>query len=124
MNIMISVLLIEDDDKRALKVNGYLYESGYSAVITETLEKAVRVMAIRKFDAIFIEMFMRTITGFEVASELRKQNADTPIVVFYGGSCDNSGGIISNENKVFLATGEKRSFELKKYGINAQKNMF
>jgi len=112
---MQTVLLIEDDGKRALKINGYLNENGYSAVITETLEKALRIMARRVFAAIFIEMFMRTITGFEAASELRKLNADIPIVIFFGGSSDNSGGIISNENNIFLALGEKRSFELKKY---------
>jgi len=110
-----SVLLIEDDEKRALKINRYIHENGGSALVVATVEKACEAMACQEFDAVFIEMFMRAITGFEVVAELRKRNADTPIIVFYGGPEVNDGGLFSNRNGVFFATEEKKSFELEKY---------
>ncbi len=115
LNNMHLVLLIEDDEKKALKINGFLYENGCSAVITDSLEKAAGLLERHKFDAVYIEMFMRAVTGFEVAIELRKLSADTPLIVFCGGSGSASGSVFSNKNGMFLATEEKKSFELEKY---------
>jgi len=117
MNKMHLVLLVEDDEKKAFKIKGFLYENGCSAVITDSLEKAAGLMALHKFEAIYIEMFMRAITGFEVATELRKQSADIPLIVFCGGSGEASVGMFSNENGMFLATEEKKSFELEQYAF-------
>lgn len=111
-------LLIEDDQGKLLKIKEYISANGCLTKTAGSLEEALSMMALQKFDAVFIGMFMLTITGFEVAREIRKQDAETPLIIFYENNARYHTDKFSNDTDIVFVLDEKASFEIKKYESN------
>ena len=127
---MISVLLIEDDRNLLGITKDYLEKKGTLSVdIALSAGEAIRLLAVRNFDAIVSDYQMPDMDGIELLKFLRASGNDIPFIIFTGRSREqvviealNNGAdfylqkgndpktqFIELENMIIQATARKRA---------------
>jgi DNA-binding response OmpR family regulator len=77
---MITLLIVEDDEKLNKIVSAYLREHGYNTVSCMSAMEAFDKMIDVKVDLIISDIMMPEVDGFKLASTVREQNKVIPIL--------------------------------------------
>ena len=87
---MASTILCVDDNVLALSArHGVLERAGYKVVSARTASMARRLFASRHFDLVITDHYLgHSITGDELAGQLKKLNPETPILWFSASAED------------------------------------
>lgn len=84
-NMMHSILLV-DDDKEVLLINGaFLKEKGFLVSMANTVDKAIKIIEDKTIDCIVLDVMMPDVNGFEGLEKIRKI-CDAPILFLTGRS--------------------------------------
>lgn len=74
------ILLVDDDRLLVKTLSAVLAEAGYSVRTAANGAKAVEAVALRRPDLVLLDVMMPRKNGLEVCRELRKSNADLPVL--------------------------------------------
>lgn len=80
MSDKISILLVEDDKSFGGVLRDYLSLNGYKVLLSEDGEHGVSAFETGKFDLVITDVMMPFKDGFTLAEEIRKINADVPLI--------------------------------------------
>jgi CheY-like chemotaxis protein len=80
------ILCIEDDQDTCEMLTLALKPSGYEVISVHTSQEALRKAFSDRFDAILLDAHLPDLSGIEVCRQIRKFNADTPIIFNSGDS--------------------------------------
>ena len=76
----IKILLCEDDENLGMLLREYLEAKGYETTLCADGEIGYREFAKGKFDIAVLDVMMPKKDGFALATEIRANNADIPII--------------------------------------------
>ncbi len=76
----LSILLCEDDENLGMLLREYLQAKGYDTHLSLDGEAGYRDFMTGHFDLCVFDVMMPKKDGFTLASEIRQQNADVPII--------------------------------------------
>lgn len=79
------VLLLEDDEDLRFALSEVLTAAGYSLVVAETGDRALRESAHRRLDAAVLDLHLPGSHGVDVAHELRRRDPQLPVIFMSGG---------------------------------------
>jgi len=79
-----SALVVEDDENIRTYFARTLETSGWESVLAESGEMALEMMEERKFDIIFLDLFMPDMSGVAAFRAIRQVDADVYVVVITG----------------------------------------
>jgi DNA-binding response OmpR family regulator len=79
-NKNINVLLAEDDKNLGMILKNYLDAKGYNTQLCVNGQEASNLFTREKFDFCILDVMMPVKDGFTLASEIREQNTDIPIL--------------------------------------------
>lgn len=74
------ILLAEDDQNLSLILKNYLNAKGFDTQLYKNGEEAIKGFWAEHFDFCIIDIMMPVKDGFTLAAEIRKQDADIPII--------------------------------------------
>jgi YesN/AraC family two-component response regulator len=78
-------ILLIDDERLPLKTREMILQMrGYDVVATASGKEAIAIFANEDFDLVITDFLMPVMTGLDLAAEMKKQSADTPIVLLAG----------------------------------------
>jgi DNA-binding response OmpR family regulator len=80
MSEKISILLVEDDKSFGGVLRDYLSLNGYKVLLSEDGEHGASAFETGKFDLVITDVMMPYKDGFTLAEEIRKINADVPLI--------------------------------------------
>ena len=80
MEETVKILLCEDDENLGMLLREYLQAKGYATTLCPDGEVGFREFTKNKFDIAVLDVMMPKKDGFTLASEIRQQNVDMPIV--------------------------------------------
>ena len=75
------VLIVEDDRKVAGFIELGLREEGYAVDVTHDGEDAAVLAHVNSYDAILLDLMLPKKNGIQVATELRREGRNTPILM-------------------------------------------
>ncbi len=78
---MSRILIVEDESHLAQGLLFNLEAEGHEASVVETGEAALEALREREFDLIVLDVMLPGVTGFEVATELRRKGNYVPILM-------------------------------------------
>src|SRR3954454_13978164 len=78
------IIVAADDDDVRSQLELALGDLGYEVVSAASGPAALEIAERRRFDAVFTDIMMPGMTGYELAAELRKLTPATPIVCSTG----------------------------------------
>ena len=78
------ILVADDDDEIRTQLELTLCDLGYEVVSAASGPAALEIAERRRVDAVFTDIMMPGMTGYELAAELRKLAPATPIVCSTG----------------------------------------
>lgn len=79
-----SILLIEDDRILGSAIKSYLAYSGYEVVLEDNGDEGLKQYGRLEFDLVLLDIMLPTLNGYEVASMIRKQDCELPIIFITG----------------------------------------
>lgn len=80
METKMNILLCEDDENLGLLLKEYLQAKGYDAELCLDGEAGYKAFMKGHFDLCVLDVMMPKKDGFELAAEIRQQNADVPVI--------------------------------------------
>ncbi len=80
MEVMASVLVVEDDDRIRLSLTMALEDEAYAVTAVGTAEQALAAFRHQPADTVLVDLMLPGVDGFDCIRELRK-NSDVAIVV-------------------------------------------
>ena len=85
MNEIAAAILCIDDEEPALLLRRRLLErAGYRVFTALTGKEGIELFRFRPIDVVILDYWMADMDGLEVATELKKLNPKTPIIVLSG----------------------------------------
>jgi len=78
--MMKKVLIAEDEVSLAGVIADSLVRHGYSVKVAENGLEAIKYLQTETFDLYLLDVMMPRLSGWDVAEEIRKQDAQTPIL--------------------------------------------
>ena len=75
------MLVVEDDRKVASFIEMGLREEGYAVDVAKDGEEATMLAHVNEYDAILLDLSLPKKNGLQLASELRREGQDTPILM-------------------------------------------
>lgn len=75
------MLVVEDDRKVAGFIEMGLREEGYAVDVAKDGEEATTLAHVNDYDAILLDLMLPKKNGLQLASELRREGRDTPILM-------------------------------------------
>jgi CheY-like chemotaxis protein len=78
------ILVVDDEPPVRELMREILEFEGYEAVLAEDGHAALKLFETRKFDAVFTDVGMPGMNGWELARAIRARDADVPLVVVTG----------------------------------------
>ncbi|NJM20156.1 MAG: response regulator [Richelia sp. RM2_1_2] len=85
---MKEILIVEDENRLAAFLEKGLRKNGYTTVIAEDGEQAIKIALNKQFDLIVLDIGLPFKDGFTVLQELRTQGRKLPIIVITARSDD------------------------------------
>lgn len=79
------VLIVDDDPLVAAIFQRVLIDRGHNTLIAANGRAAIKLMALRKFDFVLLDVFMPDKDGIETLREMKQRFPNTTIVVTSGG---------------------------------------
>lgn len=80
MNDRFSILLCEDDENLGMLLREYLNAKGYSTDLCPDGDAGYKAFVKNRYDMCVLDVMMPKMDGFTLAQEIRKANAEVPIV--------------------------------------------
>ncbi len=80
METKMNILLCEDDENLGLLLKEYLQAKGYDAELCLDGEAGYKAFMKGHFDLCVLDVMMPKKDGFELAAEIRRQNAEVPVI--------------------------------------------
>ena len=74
------ILLVEDNNINQLVASQLLKHAGFSVTLADNGQQALDLLAKDKFDAIFMDIQMPVMGGYEASEKIRQFDSDTPII--------------------------------------------
>lgn len=74
------ILLVEDDEALRFIVKDNLEQNNYNVQAAEDGEMALELFHQDNFDLLVLDVMLPKVDGFEVATQIRKQNQQVPII--------------------------------------------
>lgn len=91
-------VLIVDDEKIVLDVlQRILARLGYTAIVTDSGESALKQFSEESFDLVLMDVLMPDRNGFEIAREMRQIRPDQKIVLVTGIGADAAAAQADSE---------------------------
>jgi len=78
---MLTILVIEDEERVASLLKCGLEESGYKVAVAYNGEMGLRLFGSAKFDLVISDVVLPKMNGFELCKEIRALNMSTPILM-------------------------------------------
>ena len=75
------ILVVEDDRKVAGFIEMGLREEGYAVDVAKDGDEATTLAHVNDYDAILLDLMLPKKNGLQLASELRREGRDTPILM-------------------------------------------
>lgn len=91
------IILCIDDEPVLLELRRTLLErAGYRVLIAATAKEGIRVFGSEKIDLVVLDYWMADVNGLDVATELKRINRKTPIVMLsaYRSILDEGIGLV------------------------------
>ena len=79
-----TVLIVDDDESVQMMLYKVIRSNGLQAQTASSGEQALKMLAVRDFDLILLDVNMQGIDGFEVVQRLRSRGVQTPIIIVSG----------------------------------------
>lgn len=76
-----NILIIEDDDRIAQNISKGLREKGFDTEIAFDGKIGLKLALLGKFDLILLDLNLPQLNGYQVCSEFRKRDTNTPIIM-------------------------------------------
>ncbi len=83
-NKNISILVVDDEEMIVTILLNFLGEKGYQVTGINEPGEAIELVKTNSFDIVFTDLMMPGINGMELVKEIRRQGADTQIIIFTG----------------------------------------
>lgn len=80
MNDRFSILLCEDDENLGMLLREYLNAKGYSTDLCPDGDAGYKAFVKNRYDMCVLDVMMPKMDGFTLAQEIRRANAEVPIV--------------------------------------------
>ena len=80
MGEKLTILLCEDDENLGMLLREYLNAKGYNADLCPDGEAGYKAFVKNRYDLCVLDVMMPKMDGFTLAQEIRKVNAEVPIV--------------------------------------------
>ncbi len=80
MNHKPNILYVEDDESLSFVTKDNLELQGYKVTYCENGNKALEMINRQNFDLFVLDVMLPGVDGFTIAEEIRKKNADVPIL--------------------------------------------
>lgn len=77
----ISILIVEDEQRLAEILKKQLEESGYKAEIANDGYEGNRLLEMKSFNLIILDINLPLINGYDLCKEIRKTNSKIPIIM-------------------------------------------
>ncbi|MEB3220138.1 MAG: response regulator [Nostocales cyanobacterium 94392] len=85
---MSEILIVEDENRLAAFLQKGLRKNGYTIVIAEDGEQAIKIALTQQFDLMVLDIGLPFKDGFTVLQELRTQGRKLPVIVITARSDD------------------------------------
>ena len=79
-----TVLIVDDDEAVQTMLYKVIRSNGLTAEIASSGEQALKMIALRNYDLILLDVNMQGLDGFEVVQRLRGRGVRTPIIIVSG----------------------------------------
>ena len=79
-----TVLIVDDDEAVQTMLYKVIRSNGLTAEIASSGEQALKMIALRNYDLILLDVNMHGLDGFEVVQRLRGRGVRTPIIIVSG----------------------------------------
>jgi two-component system, OmpR family, copper resistance phosphate regulon response regulator CusR len=79
--IMFQILIVEDEERLASFIDKGLRKQGFTTVIAEDGERALRMAQDTTFDLMLLDLGLPVMDGWAVLKELRSQGDIRPIII-------------------------------------------
>ena len=79
-----TVLIVDDDEAVQTMLYKVIRSNGLQAQTASSGEQALKLLAVREYDLILLDVNMHGIDGFEVVQRLRSRGVRTPIIIVSG----------------------------------------
>lgn len=84
MGIKKNILVVDDEEGIRITFEFFLANEGYDVATAESYDECLTLLADKKFDVIFADIFLGKETGFDLIKELRIRNVTCPIIIITG----------------------------------------
>ena len=89
---MRNILMVEDDSTIAFAVKYAVEQEGFNLDIAENLENARKIVNIKEYDLILLDVMLPDGNGYEFLKQLREHDEDTPVIFLT--ACDEEVNIV------------------------------
>ena len=89
---MKNILMVEDDSTIAFAVKYAVEQEGFNLDIAENLENARKIVNIKEYDLILLDVMLPDGNGYEFLKQLREHDEDTPVIFLT--ACDEEVNIV------------------------------
>lgn len=79
-----TVLIVDDDEAVQTMLYKVIRSNGLTAEIASSGEQALKMISLRNYDLILLDVNMHGLDGFEVVQRLRGRGVRTPIIIVSG----------------------------------------
>jgi len=80
----LKLLVVDDEDSLRLLVHDELVNSGYQVDTAESGERALELIAEKKFDIVILDIRMPGIDGLEVLKHIREEGIKSKVILLTG----------------------------------------
>jgi len=84
MGIKKNILVVDDEEGIRITFEFFLANEGYDVATAEGYDECLALLADKKFDVIFADIFLGEKTGFDLIRELRLRNVTCPVIIITG----------------------------------------
>jgi DNA-binding response OmpR family regulator len=100
MPMLPRILCIDDDDDTCLMLKTLLGRADLEATSVLSTEEALRLIEKEKFNLYIVDFQMPAVSGLEFCKEIRRQGAETPIIIYTGAGYENdrAAGMLAGAN--------------------------
>ena len=86
-----NILIVDDEENIRFSLKGGLEDEGYSTLLADSGEQALKIVEKHDVDLILLDIWMPGIDGLQVLEELKNKGSSVPVIIMTGhGSIDTA----------------------------------